>query len=62
MGRMVETIAACMAGGEVIPAIGKAYLIFVEQVEEDTNIGADSRERHKIGLIILKEGIYQIEA
>ena len=62
MGCMVEAIAAGMAGGEVIPAIRKAYLILVEQVEKEANIGADSRERHEIGLIILKKGIHQIEA
>ena len=61
MGCMVEAIATRMAGSEVIPAIGKAYLILVEQVEKDANIGADSRKRHKIGLIILKKGIHQIK-
>jgi hypothetical protein len=50
---MVETIGTLVAGSEVIPTIGKAYLVLVEQVKIDTDVSADAREGYPMGFVVL---------
>ena len=61
MEGVVETVVTFVACGQVIPTIGKTYLVAVEQVELQSEVGADTRERHALDFVTAEDSIEQVD-
>ncbi len=61
MEGVVETVVAPLSRGQVIPTIGKTYLVAVEQVELQSEVGADTWERHALDFVTAEDSIEQVD-
>ena len=61
MESIVETVRPCVSGCQVIPTVGDAYFVAVQQVELESNVGADAREQDVVCFITAEDGVGQGE-
>ena len=61
MEGVVEAVVTFVARGQVIPTIGKTYLVAVEQVELQSEVGTHTRERHTFDFIAAENGVEQVD-
>ena len=60
MEGIVKTVVASLSRGQVIPTIGKTYLVAVEQVELQSEVGTHTRERHTFDFITAEDSLSEM--